>query len=106
MPNTTKESGKMTLIFDQATYADLLTETVPQAIETEAEYERALATAEQLTFSQRTPEQTALYRLLVLLIEAYEAELTKLSTMPWKSQPPMKCFNILWKLAELVRLTW
>jgi HTH-type transcriptional regulator / antitoxin HigA len=64
----------MTLTFDQATYADLLAETVPQVIETEAEYERALAAAEQLTFSQRTAEQTALYRLLTMLIEAYEAE--------------------------------
>jgi HTH-type transcriptional regulator / antitoxin HigA len=64
----------MTLTFDQATYADLLAETVPQVIETENEYERALAAAEQLTFSKRTAEQTALYRLLVMLVEAYEAE--------------------------------
>ncbi len=44
-------------------------------IETEQEYERALKVAEKLTFAKNlTPEQMALYKLLVLLIEAYETE--------------------------------
>jgi hypothetical protein len=49
MPNTTKEIGKMTPTFDQATYKSLLTEVVPRVIETEEEYDRALAMAERLT---------------------------------------------------------
>ncbi|MGB3768666.1 MAG: transcriptional regulator [Phormidesmis sp.] len=44
-------------------------------IETEAEYERALAIVESLVFKQdRTPEETAIYRLFTTLVEAYEAE--------------------------------
>lgn len=65
----------MTLTFDQATYSTLLAEIAPKAIETEAEYDRLLKIAESLTFAKnRTPEQTALYKLLVTLIEVYEAE--------------------------------
>jgi len=48
---------------------------MPKIIETEAEYEQTLATVEALTFNQnRTPEQTALYKLLVMLVEVYETE--------------------------------
>ncbi|MEM9117151.1 MAG: transcriptional regulator [Cyanobacteria bacterium P01_D01_bin.6] len=65
----------MTLTFDQATYADLLMEMTPKVIETEAEYEKVLVEVEALAFNQnRTTEETALYKLLVLLAEAYEAE--------------------------------
>jgi len=65
----------MTLTFDQTAYRHLVAEFAPQVIETEQEYERALKVAEQLTFAKnRTPEQMALYKLLVLLIEAYETE--------------------------------
>jgi HTH-type transcriptional regulator/antitoxin HigA len=65
----------MTLTFDQTAYSHLLAEFAPQVIETEQEYERALKLAEQLTFAKnRTPEQIALHKLLVLLIEAYELE--------------------------------
>ena len=74
MPNTTKASGKMTLTFDQAAYRNLLAEIAPKVIETEEEYDRALAVVEQLTFKKnRTPEERALHKLLVTLIEAYEA---------------------------------
>jgi HTH-type transcriptional regulator / antitoxin HigA len=46
----------------------------PQAIETEEEYDRALALAERLTFAtHRTPEEGALHKLLVTLIESYES---------------------------------
>jgi hypothetical protein len=39
---------------------------MPKIIETEAEYEQTLATVEALTLNHnRTPEQTALYKLLV-----------------------------------------
>jgi HTH-type transcriptional regulator / antitoxin HigA len=65
----------MTLTFDPIAYGSLLAEVTPMVIETEAEYHRALTIAEQLTFAKnRTPEQRALYKLLVVLIEAYEAE--------------------------------
>ncbi len=65
----------MTLTFDRSVYTDLLSQVTPKVIETEAEYEQTLAIVESLAFNQnRTPEQTALYKLLVLLVEAYEAE--------------------------------
>jgi HTH-type transcriptional regulator/antitoxin HigA len=65
----------MTLTFNQEVYTDLLSEVIPKIIETEAEYEQTLATVEALTFNQnRTPEQTALYKLLVMLVEVYETE--------------------------------
>jgi HTH-type transcriptional regulator/antitoxin HigA len=65
----------MTLTFNRKVYTDLLSEVIPKVIETEAEYEQTLATVEALTFAQdRTPEQNALYKLLVMLVEAYEAE--------------------------------
>ncbi|MBD2339306.1 transcriptional regulator [Calothrix sp. FACHB-156] len=65
----------MTLIFDQNSYRHLLAEVVPVAIETEEEYERILKLVEQLTFKKnRTKEEQALYKLLIILIEAYETE--------------------------------
>ena len=65
----------MTPTFDQATYKNLLTEVVPRVIETEEEYDRALAIAERLTFAKNlTLEEKAIYKLLVTLIETYETE--------------------------------
>ncbi|MEH1815475.1 MAG: transcriptional regulator [Nostoc sp.] len=65
----------MTLTFDQAAYSSLLAEVAPKVIETEAEYNRALTIAERLTFCKnRTPEEQALHKLIVTLIEAYEAQ--------------------------------
>ncbi len=65
----------MTLTFDPLVYANLLPEVMPMVIETEAEYQRVLTIAEELTFKQdRTLEQQALYKLLVVLIEAYETQ--------------------------------
>lgn len=65
----------MTLTFDQNTYTKLLAEVSPKVIETEAEYDRALAIAERLTFNKnKTPEERAIYQLLVMLIEAYETK--------------------------------
>jgi HTH-type transcriptional regulator / antitoxin HigA len=75
MLNTIKANGKMTLTFNTAIYCNLLNEFVPKVIETEEEYNRALAVAEKLTFAKnRTPEEKALHKLLVTLIEAYEME--------------------------------
>jgi HTH-type transcriptional regulator / antitoxin HigA len=65
----------MTLTFNQNTYRNLLAEFVPVVIETEEEYERVLTIVEQLTFNKnRTTEEKALYKLLVILIETYETE--------------------------------
>lgn len=65
----------MNCAFDQVTYSSLLAEVAPKVIETEEEYGRALAVAERLTFCKnRTPEEKALHKLIVMLIEAYEKE--------------------------------
>ena len=65
----------MTLTFDKTIYSNLLSQYTPQVIETESEYDRALAIAEKLTFTKnKTPEEIALYKLVVTLIEAYETE--------------------------------
>ena len=65
----------MTLTFDKTAYSNLLSQYTPQVIETEEEYDRALAIAEKLTFAKnRTLEEKALHKLVVTLIEAYEAE--------------------------------
>jgi len=61
--------------FDRAVYTDLLLQVTPKVIETQEEYEATLAIVESLVFNHnRTPEQTALYQLLVILLEAYEQE--------------------------------
>ena len=73
----------MILTFDGATYSKLLAEIAPRAIETQEEYDRLLAVAERLTFAKnRTPEERALYKLLVTLIEVYETE-----NYPIESEP-------------------
>jgi HTH-type transcriptional regulator / antitoxin HigA len=44
-------------------------------IENEEKYEQFLAVAERLTFNQhQTPEESALYDLVTILIESYEAQ--------------------------------
>ncbi|MEH2248299.1 helix-turn-helix domain-containing protein [Nostoc sp.] len=65
----------MTFTFDETAYGNLLAEIAPKVIETEEEYERILAVVERLTFAKnRTPEERILHKLLVKLIEAYEAQ--------------------------------
>ena len=65
----------MTIIFNNKTYGLLLADIAPQIIETEAEYERLLKIAEYLTLKKNlTPEERALDKLLVRLIEDYEEE--------------------------------
>jgi len=83
MLNTTKINGKMMITFDRATYSNLLAEIAPKVIETEDEYDRLLVIAERLTFAKNsTPEERILYKLLVTLIEVYEAE-----NYPIESEP-------------------
>jgi HTH-type transcriptional regulator / antitoxin HigA len=68
----------MTITINRSNYIDLLNEVqlVPKVIETEVEYDRFLAVTENLLSKRqnRTPEETALFMLLVKLIEDYESE--------------------------------
>ena len=66
----------MTLIFNPTTYGSLLADIVPKVIETEEEYDRLLLQFERLHVKKknRTLEELALYRLLVVLIETYEEQ--------------------------------
>ncbi|MBE9159625.1 transcriptional regulator [Nodosilinea sp. LEGE 06152] len=79
----------MTLTFDRAIYTNLLSQFTPKVIETEEEYEQTLAVVESLAFnSDRTVEQTALYKLLILLVEAYETE-----NYPMSEASPIEVLN-------------
>jgi HTH-type transcriptional regulator / antitoxin HigA len=63
----------MTLTFNPEKYKDLLIQHQPKLIQTEAENERALAVVEGLMHRRdRTPEEDALYQLLIALIEKFE----------------------------------
>jgi HTH-type transcriptional regulator / antitoxin HigA len=65
----------MTQAISLKVYGQLVAEVKTKVIETEDEYEQLLAVAEQLTFKQaQTPEESALYDLVTMLVEAYEAE--------------------------------
>ncbi len=65
----------MTLTLNKKNYLQLLDtiQIIPKIIETEKEYTEYLAVTESLIAkkSARTPEETALFRLLVKLIEDY-----------------------------------
>lgn len=64
----------MTLAFDKNVYTQLLTEFQPKVIASEEEYDQMLVIVEDLIAQKnRTSEQTALLKLLVLLVEAYES---------------------------------
>ena len=83
----------MTLTFNKTAYSNLLSQYIPQVIETEEEYDRALTIAEKLTFAKnRTLEEKALHKLIVALIEAYETE-----NYPMKESTP---YEILQHLME------
>jgi HTH-type transcriptional regulator / antitoxin HigA len=60
------------------------------AIETEDEYAQFLAVAERLTFKQnQTPEESALYDLVTMLVETYETEHYPLAKpLPWRIDRP------------------
>jgi HTH-type transcriptional regulator/antitoxin HigA len=60
---------------DNTKYSQLLAESAPQVIETEEEYERLLKIAERLVFkNDLTPEERALSKLVVFLVEDYETK--------------------------------
>jgi HTH-type transcriptional regulator / antitoxin HigA len=68
----------MTITINRSNYINLLNEVqiVPKVIETEVEYDLFLVVVEGLLSKRqsRTPEETALFMLLVKLIEDYEQE--------------------------------
>jgi HTH-type transcriptional regulator / antitoxin HigA len=65
----------MTQTINLKVYSQLVAEVTPKVIETENEYEQFLAVAERLTFKQeQTPEESALYDLVTMLVETYEAQ--------------------------------
>jgi HTH-type transcriptional regulator / antitoxin HigA len=65
----------MTQTINLKVYGQLVAEVKPKVIETEDEYEQFLAVAERLTFKQnQTPEESALYDLVTMLVEAYELQ--------------------------------
>jgi len=67
--------GRMTKTINLKVYSQLVAEVTPKVIETEDEYEQFLAVAERLTFNQmQTPEESALYDLVTMLVETYETQ--------------------------------
>jgi HTH-type transcriptional regulator / antitoxin HigA len=76
----------MTQTINLKVYSQLVAEVTPKVIETEDEYEQFLAVAERLTFNQdQTPEESALYDLVTMLIEIYESQHYSLAKpLPWR----------------------
>ncbi len=63
----------MTLTFNRETYAQLLGKYQPKVITNDTENEQAIAIAEELAHrTNRSSEESALYELLIALIEKYE----------------------------------
>jgi HTH-type transcriptional regulator / antitoxin HigA len=107
----TRSSGKMTLTLNKKHYLKLLDtiQIIPKIIETEVEYEQYLAVTENLIAKKdnRTPEETALFRLLVKLIEDYEEQVYSLND--WSNLSPHEVLQHLLessgtKQADLVKV--
>ena len=65
----------MTLTINEKAYGDLLSIAKPRLITTEIENQQVLSQVEKLmAIDDRTPEQDALFDLLVVLIEKFEEE--------------------------------
>jgi HTH-type transcriptional regulator / antitoxin HigA len=63
----------MTTTFNKASYINLLADFVPEVIDSEAEYNRALALAERLVANRNlSNEESKFLALIVTLIEDYE----------------------------------
>jgi HTH-type transcriptional regulator/antitoxin HigA len=74
----------MILTINPKTYRSLLVDAMPKVIETEADYQHALQEFEKLHVNRnRNPEELALYRLLVLIIETYQEK-----HFPFPESPP------------------
>jgi HTH-type transcriptional regulator / antitoxin HigA len=71
----TRSNGKMTLTFSKDKYKELLSKYQPKLIETETENEQTLELIEGLMYLEsRSPEQEAIYDLLIVLVEKFERE--------------------------------
>ena len=92
-----RRNGKMTLTLNKKKYFDLLDKfkIIPKIIETEVEYNKYLAVVEKLIAlkNQRSLEETALFRLLVKLIEDYEEEIYDLEN--WSNLKPHEILHHL-----------
>ena len=65
----------MTITFDRATYINLLIDFVPQVINSEAEYDRALTISESLVANRNlSNEESQFLSLIVTLVEDYESK--------------------------------
>lgn len=58
----------------QKSYTDLLIRYEPKSIKTESEYQKTLAIVEGMMSRDLTEAETALFELLILLIETYEEQ--------------------------------
>lgn len=86
MLNMIRTSGKMTHTIDKDAYTALLAEYQPKVITTEEENDRALEIVEKLMMvKNRTREQSAVLKLLVILIEKFEDEHYQLNAATPKS---------------------
>lgn len=92
----------MTYTINREVYFKLLQETqfIPKVIETETEYEQNLAVAEKLIAKKkhRSPEETALLRLLVKLIEDYEE--TNYHLQEWQTLSPHEILQHLLEVSH------
>ena len=92
----------MTFTINRENYFKLLDEVklIPKVIETETEYEQNLAVAEKLIAKKkhRSPEETALLRLLVKLIEDYEE--TNYNLKEWQNLPPHEILQHLLEVSH------
>ena len=86
----TQSNGKMTFTLNKKKYLKLLdtVQIIPKIIEDETEYEECLVVVEKLIAKKnnRTTEETALFRLLVKLIEDYEEQVYALKD--WSNLSP------------------
>jgi HTH-type transcriptional regulator / antitoxin HigA len=65
----------MTITFDKAVYVNLLADFIPQVINSESEYDRALAISERLVANRNlSNEESQFLSLIVTLIEDYESK--------------------------------
>jgi HTH-type transcriptional regulator / antitoxin HigA len=70
-----RDLGKMTITFDKTLYVNLLSDFVPQVINSEEEYDRALSIVEPLVANRSlSNEESRFLALLVTLIEDYESK--------------------------------
>jgi HTH-type transcriptional regulator / antitoxin HigA len=84
----------MTLTFNREQYTDLLIKYQPKVIETEAEYQQALAVVEHFVFKkERSLEELALYDLALILVKDYESKICPMDD--WRTQSPTEMLQYL-----------